>query len=80
MLSPRFDVELYGGAIGLDVKSDKGESMIGWNNRIHVRARGWAAPTLIVDLPEGWHRERPTRTTNDVVINGVRRYPPGDEF
>ena len=71
------DVLINGGSAGVDLKEGS-TGRIGIHNVIHVRT-GVVRPTTIVDLPTGWSTT-PKNTTNDVQINGVRYYPPTDEF
>jgi hypothetical protein len=69
--------------IGIDLKKDDGTGMIGAKNVVHVTTGNSAAnqlPETVVDLPTGWNPDTVKNTTNDVIINGRRYYPPSDEF
>ncbi len=69
----RITAHVTGGAVGIDFTSGG----IGASNVIHLTtSNGTVTPAK---LPQGWSTTS-KRTTNDVRVNGLRFYPPKDEF
>ena len=75
---------LRGGGKGIGIKlvGKDGKSKLVAHNTIVVVTPPDVANgglTKIIDLPAGWQSTTPRKTTNTVMINGVRWYPAKDE-